>query len=162
MLLRAVVGAGAGVLAGAGFALTLEGFNRYCYLRPGRTGCGVPLPVFYPPVFALWMVVAGVLIWAGFRVARQEREWLATSTGSVLWAVLIVAVVWFKATYLDMYQEDGRRFLVVAAVVVPCVACAVAALAVGRAVKPLVADIAFASAGAAPSRSAPGGTHRVP
>ena len=133
MLLRTVVGAGAGVLAGAGFALTLEGFNRYCYLRPGRTGCGVPLPVFYPPVFALWMVAAGVLIWMGFRLARQEREWLTTSFGSVLWVVLIVTVVWFKAAYLDMYQEDGARFLLTAAVIVPSAAYAVAALVVGRA-----------------------------
>lgn len=132
MLLRAGVGAGAGVLAGAGFALTLEGVNRYCYLRPGRTGCGVSLPVLYPSTFALWMVVAGVLIWAGFRLTRQERGWLTTGIGSVLWVVLIVAVVWFKAAYLDMYQEDGARFLLTAAVIVPCAAYAVAALAAGR------------------------------
>ncbi|MET9232566.1 hypothetical protein [Lentzea sp. NPDC003310] len=133
MVSRTVVGAGAGVLAGAGFALTLEGFTRYCYLRPGRTGCGVSLPVFYPPVFATWMAVAGVLIWLGFRLVRQERGWLAAAGGSVLWAVLIVAVVWFKAAYLDMYQEDGRRFFVVAAVAVPCVAYAAAAGFAGRA-----------------------------
>ncbi|MGW6447672.1 hypothetical protein [Lentzea sp. NPDC055074] len=133
MVLRTAVGAVAGVLAGAGFALTLEGFTRYCYLRPGRTGCGVGLPVFYPPVFALWMVVAGVLIWAGFRMARQERGWLATGVGSVLWAVLIVAVVWFESAYLDLYQAEGVQFLKVAAVVVPCVAYAIAALAAGRA-----------------------------
>jgi hypothetical protein len=133
MLLRTVVGAVAGVLAGAGFALTLEGFSRYCYLRPGRVGCGVGLPVFYPPVFALWMVAAGVLIWVGFRVARQERGWLATSVGSVLWAVSIVAVVWLESTYLDLYQAEGVQFLMAAAVVVPCVAYAVAALAAGRA-----------------------------
>ncbi|WP_439663028.1 hypothetical protein ACSHWB_17225 [Lentzea sp. HUAS TT2] len=133
MLLRTAVGAVAGVLAGAGFALTLEGVSRYCYLRPGRTGCGVGLPVFYPPVFALWMVVAGVVIWAGFRVARQERGWLVTSAGSVLWAVLIVAAVWFESTFLDLYQADAVVFFMTAAVIVPCVAYAVAAVAAGRA-----------------------------
>ena len=133
MLLRTAVGAGAGALAGAGFALTLEGFTRHCHLRPGRTGCGVSLPVLYPPVFALWTVVAGVLIWVGFRLARQERGWLATGIGSVLWAVLIVGVVWFESAYLDLYQAEGVQFLLAAAVVVPGVAYAVSASAAGRA-----------------------------
>ncbi|SEP88986.1 hypothetical protein [Lentzea albida] len=122
MLSRTVVGAGAGILAGAGFALTLDGLTRYCYLRPGRSGCGLQGPVLYPPVFAFWMAVAGLLIWAGFRVVRQQRGWLATAIGSVLWVVLIVAVLWFRYTYLDLVQEDGHFFVLVAAVVVPCVA----------------------------------------
>ena len=79
------------------------------------------------------MVVAGVLIGVGFRVARQERGWLATSVGSVLWAVSIVAVVRLESTYLDLYQAEGVQFLMAAAVVVPCVAYAVAALTAGRA-----------------------------
>jgi hypothetical protein len=133
MVLRTVVGSGAGVVAGLGFAFTLDGLNRYCHLQPGRTGCGVSPPLLYPPVFALWMTVAGLLICVGFRLARQERGWLVVSVGSPLWAVLIVAVVWFKATRLEMYQADGALFLMAASVVVPCVAYAVAAVVAGRA-----------------------------
>lgn len=124
MLSRTVVGAGAGILVGAGFALTLDGLTRYCYLRPGRSGCGLQGPLLYPPFFAFWMTVAGLLIWVGFRVVRQERGWLATSIGSLLWVVLLVAVLWFRYTYLDLLQEDGHLFVLGAAVLVPGVAYA--------------------------------------
>ncbi|USX49538.1 hypothetical protein [Lentzea sp. HUAS12] len=122
MLSRTVVGACAGAVAGAGVALTLEALTRYCYLRPGRTGCGDSQLLALPLTFGAWMVIAGVLIWAGFRVARQERGWLATSIGGVLWVVLLLAVLWLRYTYLDLVQEDGDFFVLGAAVVVPCVA----------------------------------------
>lgn len=122
MLSRTVVGACAGALAGAGVALTLDALTKYCYPRPGRTGCGDSQLLALPLTFAVWMVVAGVLIWAGFRVARQERGWVATAIGSVLWAVLLVAVLWFRYTYLELAEEDGHLFVLGAAVVVPCVA----------------------------------------
>jgi hypothetical protein len=133
MLLRSVVGACAGALAGVGFALTLDGFRQYCYLRPGRTGCGDSGPMLYPPIFAFWMLVAGVLIYLGFRVARAERGWWATGLGSGLWVVLIVGVVWFKALFLDMPQEDGHLFLRQAVVIVSGVAYLAGALFAGRA-----------------------------
>ncbi|MFI6101760.1 hypothetical protein ACIA8G_39950 [Lentzea sp. NPDC051213] len=132
MLSRTVVGACAGALVGAGFALTLDGLRQYCYLRPGRTGCGDSSLLLLPPIFALWMLVAGALIYAGFRAARVDRGWSATGIGSGLWVVLIVAVVWFKTLFLDMYQEDGHRFLMTASVIVPCIAYAIAALCTGR------------------------------
>ncbi|MFD4673181.1 hypothetical protein ACFWNN_25900 [Lentzea sp. NPDC058450] len=133
MVLRTVVGAVAGAVAGTGFWLTLDGFTRYCYLSPGRTGCGAGLPLVYPPVFALWMVVAAALVLGGFRIGRQERGWLATGIGSGLWLALIVAVVWVEIGLLEIYPEDRRLFLAAAAVAVPCVAYAVATSAAGRA-----------------------------
>jgi hypothetical protein len=133
MVLRGVVGACAGVVAGVGFAATLEGWTGYCYLSVGRTGCGDSYPLVYASIFVFWMLVAGLLIWAGFRLARAERGWWATGIGSGLWVVLIVGVVWFKTLFLDMYQEDGHLFLMQASVVTPCLAYLVAALTVGRA-----------------------------
>ncbi|GLY51965.1 hypothetical protein [Lentzea sp. NBRC 102530] len=133
MVLRTVVGAVAGAVAGTGFFLTLDGFSRYCYLRPGRTGCGVTLPLLHPPVFAFWMVVAAAVILAGFRVGRQERGWVATGIGSGLWLVLIVAVVWFEIGCLEVHPEDRHLVLGVTAVVVPCVAYAVATSSAGQA-----------------------------
>ena len=130
---RSVVGACAGALAGTGLALTLDGFRQYCYLKPGRTGCGVSGPMLLPPIIAFWMLAAGVLIYAGFRMRRMDRGWWATGIGSGLWLVLIVGVVWYKAVYLDMWQEDGHVFLRTAAVITACAAYLTAALFVGRA-----------------------------
>src|SRR5690349_5359468 len=107
MVLRSVVGACAGTVVGAGFAATLQGWNGYCYLAVGRTGCGDSYPLVYASIFAFWMLVAGGLLWAGFRMTRAERSWSATGWGSGLWVVLIVGVVWFKAVFLEMYQEEG-------------------------------------------------------
>ncbi|NKE56442.1 hypothetical protein FXN61_06190 [Lentzea sp. PSKA42] len=132
MLLRSVVGACAGALVGIGFAFTIDGLRQYCYLRPGRTGCGDSSPLLLPPIFVFWMLVAGVLIYTGFRLARMTRGWWATGVGSGLWVVLIVAVVWFKALFLDMYQEDGHLFLLNAAVITSCVAYAIATSCTGR------------------------------
>lgn len=133
MLLRSVVGACAGALAGLGFALTLDWHREYCWLKVGVTGCGDSGLWLYLPLFVFWMLVAGLLIHLGFRLARAERGWWATGLGSGLWVVLIVGVVWFKIMFLEMYQEDGHLFLMKAAVIVPCVAYLAAALFVGRA-----------------------------
>jgi hypothetical protein len=133
MVLRTGAGACAGALAGLGFALTADWHRQYCYLKPGRTGCGDSSPLLLPPIFGFWMLVAGVVIYLGFRLARAERGWWATGLGSGLWFVLIVGVVWFKTLFLDMVQEDGHLFLMQAAVIVSCVAYAAAALFVGRA-----------------------------
>ncbi|MET9633593.1 hypothetical protein ABZX92_39655 [Lentzea sp. NPDC006480] len=133
MVLRGVVGAFAGVVAGGGFAATLEGWNGYCYLSVGRTGCGDSYPLIYASIFVFWMLVAGGLLHAGFRMACAEHSWSATGLGSGLWVVLIVGVVWFKAMFLEMYQEDGDLFLLQAAVVTAGAGFLVAALAVGRA-----------------------------
>jgi hypothetical protein len=133
MLMRTVVGACAGAFAGIGLTLTFDGLGRYCYLAVGRTGCGDSGVLLLPLIFAFWTLVAGVLIWAGFRLGRVARGWWTTGMGSGLWAVLVVAVGWFKALYLDMPQEDGNSFLMTATAVTACVAYAIAALSVGRA-----------------------------
>lgn len=133
MVLRTVVGACAGVIAGLGFAATLEGWTGYCYLSVGRAGCGDSYPLIYAAIFVFWMLVAGALIYAGFRMARAERSWSATGLGSGLWVVLIVGVVWFKAMFLEMYHDESSIFLMQAAVVTAGLAYLVAALAVGRA-----------------------------
>jgi len=127
------VGACGGLVAGGGFAATLEAWNGYCYLSVGRTGCGDSYPLIYASIFVFWMLVAGCLLYAGFRMARAERSWPATGLGSGLWVVLIVGVFWFKAMFLEMYQEDGHLFVMQAVVVTACAAYLVAALAVGRA-----------------------------
>ncbi|MEU0884975.1 hypothetical protein ABZ345_40820 [Lentzea sp. NPDC005914] len=132
MVLRSVVGACAGALAGGGFAATIEGWSGYCYLAVGRTGCGDSYPLVYALIFVVWMLVAGGLIHAGFRMARAERSWWAAGVGSGLWVGLIVGVVWFKAVFLEMYQAEGALFLMQSAVVTCCVAYLVAALVVGR------------------------------
>lgn len=133
MLSRGVVGACAGALAGIGFSLTADWHRNYCYLAVGRTGCGDSSTLLLPVFFGFWMLVAGVLIYLGFRLARAERGWLATGIGSGLWVVLIVGVVWFKIMFLDMYQEDGHLFLMQAAAIAACVAYLAAALFTGRA-----------------------------
>jgi hypothetical protein len=119
MLLRTVVGACAGALAGTGFALTVDWHRQYCYLSVGRTGCGDSGVLLLPLLFVFWLLVAGGLIYAGI--------------GSGLWVVLLVAVVWFKTFFLDLPQEDGHLFLMQAAVITAGVAYLIAAVTVGRA-----------------------------
>ncbi|KJK42484.1 hypothetical protein UK23_37025 [Lentzea aerocolonigenes] len=127
------MGVCAGLLAGGGFAATLEGWTWYCYPPAGHTGCGDSYPLVYALVFVFWMLVAGGLLHAGFRMARAERSWSATGVGSGLWVVLIVGVVWFKAMFLEMYHDESALFLMEAEVVTAGVAYLVAALTVGRA-----------------------------
>ncbi|MFJ5987192.1 hypothetical protein [Lentzea sp. NPDC092896] len=133
MLSRTALGAVVGTVVGAGFLLTLETLTRYCNGGPGRAGCGSGFPLTVGPVFAFWMVVAGVLIHLGFRVVRTERGWWVAGTGSALWLLLFVGVVFFRTFQVDMYQEDVHRFMATMYVVVPCVAYGVAALCAGRA-----------------------------
>lgn len=133
MLLRTVVGACAGALAGIGLTLTFDWFRQYCYLAVGRTGCGRSGVMLLPVIFACWMLVASVLIYVGFRLGRVARGLWATGIGSGLWAVLFVALVWLRALYLDLPQEDGNSFLMTATVCAACGAYAIAALFVGRA-----------------------------
>ncbi|MGW4211484.1 hypothetical protein ACWEIJ_26055 [Lentzea sp. NPDC004789] len=133
MLLRTVVGACAGALAAIGWALTLEGLTRYCYLRPGRTGCGQSSVLLYPLTFSFWMLAAAVLVYAGHRVLRAERGWWAAGAGSGLWFVLVLAVLYLRAYHLgEVYQEEVHDFLRTGYLVTACAAYAVAALAVGR------------------------------
>lgn len=133
MLLRTVVGACAGALAGIGLALTFDWLRQYCYLAVGRTGCGDSGVLLFPLIFGFWILVAGVLLYVGFRLARVAHGSWAAGIGSALWAVLLVGVVWFRALYLDLPQEDGNSFQMTATVVVACVAYLLAALFVGRA-----------------------------
>lgn len=132
MLLRGLVGACAGFLAGVGFALTLDGFDQYCNLHPGQTGCGGGIVLILPLMFAWWMLVAGALIHGGFRLARVTRGWQAAGIGSALWLPLVVVVVSFKSLFVDLHPDDLRPFVLNAAVVTSCVAYAVAALCIGR------------------------------
>ena len=133
MLLRSVVGACAGAVAGVGLALTFDGLRRSCYVSTSRLGCGRSGPLLFAPILVFWMLLAGALIYAGFRMGRMARGWLVTGIGSGLWAVLIVAVIWFKALFLDMVQDDGHLFAMQAVVVASCVAYLAAALFAGRA-----------------------------
>ncbi|MEU3648981.1 hypothetical protein AB0E59_36790 [Lentzea sp. NPDC034063] len=133
MLSRTALGAVVGTVVGAGFLLTLDTLTRYCNGGPGRAGCGSGFPLTVGPVFAFWMVVAGVLVHLGFRVTRTERGWWVAGAGSGLWLLLFVGVVFFRTFQVDMYQEDVHRFMATMYVVVPCVAYGVAALGVGRA-----------------------------
>ncbi len=133
MLLRAVVGACAGAVAGTGFALTLDGLRRYCHFWLSRALCVEPSPLLLPLIIVFWMLVAGVLIYAGFRMSRVARGWWVTGFGSALWVVLAVAAVWFQPLYLDLRQGGAHLFLMAAAVITAGAAYPVAALAVGRA-----------------------------
>ncbi|MEV6243825.1 hypothetical protein [Lentzea sp. NPDC051838] len=133
MVLRSVVGACAGALAGGGFVLTIEGFNQYCRSWPGNAGCGDAGVFLVLPMIAFWMLVAGVLIYAGFRLARAERGWWTAAAGSALWIVLVVVVMWFRISYVDLGPGDRQLFFVAAAVVTAGVSYLLAALSVGRA-----------------------------
>jgi hypothetical protein len=132
MLLRGLVGASAGFLAGVGFALTLSGFRDYCDSEPLPIGCGGLFLLVLPLVFACWMLVAGALIHAGFRLGRVTRGWQAAGIGSALWLPMVVVVASVGRVLLDVHPNDGRLYVLNSAVITSCVAYAVAALWIGR------------------------------
>ena len=133
MLLRTVVGAVAGTMAGLGFVMSLEALTRYCNGGPGRTGCGTPFALTFGLGFALWMVAAAILVHLGFRLLRMERGWWVAGIGSGLWFVLLLAVVYLRIFHTDgMYQEEGRQFLVTGYLTAAGAAYAIAALCTGR------------------------------
>ncbi|MGW4211481.1 hypothetical protein ACWEIJ_26040 [Lentzea sp. NPDC004789] len=127
MLLRTVVGVCAGALAATGWALTLDALPKYCHLKPGRIGCGRSSVLLLPLTFSIWMLVAGLLVWAGYRVLRAERGWRAAGIGSGLWFVLVLAVIYLS----DPQQGQVRDFLRTGYLVTACAAYAVAALFTG-------------------------------
>ncbi|MBM7858194.1 hypothetical protein [Lentzea nigeriaca] len=133
MVLRTVVGAVAGLLAGAGFMLTLYLSSEYCNAGPVRTGCGAVYPLTFGLIFSIWMVLAAALIYVGFRVTREKRWWWAAGIGSGLWLALFVGVmyVWYFRMH-GMYRDDVDRFLVSTYLITACVSYAVAALCTGR------------------------------
>lgn len=128
MLVRTAVGAIAGAVVGGGFFLNLALLTRYCSAGLRRTACGEVFPMLIPPMFAFWMFVAGVLIALGFRVRREARGWWATGIGSGLWVAVIVPLA-----YSGLLGKHGwPQFVEVVAVLVPCVAYALAALCTSR------------------------------
>ncbi|GHH55094.1 hypothetical protein [Lentzea cavernae] len=131
MLLRAVVGAVTGAVAGGGFLVTLTLTTRYCNGGPSRALCGELLLVF-PLQFLFWSVVAGMLLAAGFRFLRQRRGWYAAGAAPVLWVLLLVATYYVIYEHLDLYQAERGPVITTAMVITACVAHAVAALAAGR------------------------------
>ncbi|HUQ60395.1 hypothetical protein [Lentzea sp.] len=131
MLLRTVVGAVAGAVAGAGFLSTSGVAVRYCNGGPGRAGCGGFL-VLVPPNLVLWIFVAGAAVLAGFRFLRQRHGWWVTGVGGALWILLVVAVYHVTYTYLDLYQAERGPVISAATVVAASLAFAVAALCIGR------------------------------
>lgn len=119
MLLRTAVGALAGAVVGAGFVLTL-------HLLPSRADI-IVIAMAIPVLFAFWTVVAGVLIAGGFRLGGQDRGWWATGAGSGVWVVVIVSLVFGGA-----FSKHSDLPFEPVAVLVPCVAFAIAALCTGR------------------------------
>ncbi|RDI31165.1 hypothetical protein [Lentzea flaviverrucosa] len=130
MLLRAVVGAVAGAMAGAGLLLTVYAFAWYCD-EPGRTGCGGAVLLLFPSFLLSWMFLAAVLITSGFRLGCLERGWWTAAIGSGLWVVLGLSALYVDASYLYLYREDDLRFKAYAAVIVPCLAYTIASLGTG-------------------------------
>jgi len=128
MLLRTVVGAVAGAVAGVGFLFTLGLMVRYCN---GRGGCGA-LPVMVPPNLVFWVFVAGAAVLAGFRLLRQRHGWWVMGAGGALWVVLVVAVYYVTYAYLDLYQAERGPVVSAATVIGASLAYAVAALCIGR------------------------------
>lgn len=132
MIVRTVVGAVAGLLAGAGFLLTLYTSAEYCNAGPGRTGCGAGYPLTFGLIFSTWMVLAAALIHVGFRVTREKRWWWAAGIGSSLWFALFVGVMYVLVVPMHgMYRDDVDRFLVSAYLITACVGYAVGALCTG-------------------------------
>ncbi|NGY59295.1 hypothetical protein G7043_10205 [Lentzea sp. NEAU-D13] len=132
MLLRTVVGAVAGTLAGIGFVASLEALTRYCYEGPGRRGCGTPPVQTFGLGFSLWMIVAAALVYTGFRLLRMERGWWVAGIGSGLWFVLILAVIYLRMNADGMYQEEGHEFLAAGYLAAAGASYAIAALCTGR------------------------------
>ncbi|MFS8104318.1 hypothetical protein LFM09_45150 [Lentzea alba] len=133
MLMRTAVGAVVGTVVGGGFLLTLSVFTRWCNGGPFRTGCGGGFSLTFGPIFSFWLVVAGVLIYAGFRVTRAERWWWVIGIGGGLWFVLFLALIYVRMFHVDnMVQADVHDFMATAYVILPCAAFAVAALCTGR------------------------------
>ncbi|SDN21449.1 hypothetical protein SAMN04488074_14014 [Lentzea albidocapillata subsp. violacea] len=130
MLLRAVVGAVAGAMAGAGLLLAVYTFAWFCD-GPGRTECGVAALVLLPSFFFFWMFVACVLITFGFRLGYQEGGGRTAGIGSGLWVVLGLAVLYVEAAYFHLHGQDDLRFVAYATVIVPCVAYTIASLGTG-------------------------------
>ncbi len=120
MVVRTVVGAVTGAVVGAGFLVTLHEL-------PAR-GPGYLVFAAIPVLFAFWVFVAGVLIAGGFRLGRQERGWWVTGIGSGLWVVVIVSLVLARTFSKHAYPQ----LFEVVAIVVPCVAYALAALFTSR------------------------------
>ncbi len=135
MLSRTVVGAGAGGLAGVGLALTLDGLKWYCRDRPGPTVCDYADPLLLSLIFSFWVLVAGVLVHVGSRWGHLPRGWRVAMLGGGLWITLTAPVVWFRTAYLDAVPADGHslpkvyghNFMMVASVIMACVAYAAAA-----------------------------------
>jgi MFS family permease len=134
MLSRTAVGASAGALAAIGWALTLDALPKYCYLKPGRIGCGRSSVLLLPLTFSFWMLVGGALVYAGYRVLRVERGWWAAGIGSGLWFVLVLAVISIPSFYTEnTNQEEVHEFFRTAYLVTACVSYGITALFVGRA-----------------------------
>jgi peptidoglycan/LPS O-acetylase OafA/YrhL len=132
MLLRAVLGAVTGAVAGFGFLSTMTLMIRYCDGGPSRTGCREVL-LLIPLQFLFWVAVAGMLVVAGFRFLRQRHGGWVVGIAPVLWVVLVFAASYAMHEYLDLYQAERGPFLMVALVITACVAYAIAALGAGRA-----------------------------
>lgn len=131
MLLRTVVGAVAGTLAGIGFVASLEALTRYCYDGPGRRGCGASPAQTFGLGFSLWMAVAAALVYVGFRLLRLERGWWVVGIGGGLWFVLIQAVIYVRTNTDGMYQEEGHEFLAAGYLAAAGASYAIAALCTG-------------------------------
>ena len=116
-----------GTVVGGGFVLTLKVFTRWCNGGLTRTGCGAGYPMTVGPMFVFWTVVAGVLIYAGFRVSRTERAWWAAGIGGGVWVVLLLSFL-----YGGMFSKHSDIPFVPVALLVPCSAYAIAALCLGR------------------------------
>ncbi|MDX3658392.1 hypothetical protein PV646_13875 [Streptomyces sp. ID05-26A] len=132
MLLRTVLGAVTGAIAGFGFLFTLTLTARYCNGGPRRALCGEALLLQYPLQYLFWVAVAGVLLVAGFRFLRQRRGWWVAGIAAVSWLVLVLAVGYVVYEYLDLYQAERGPVLVTAALSAAGVSYTLAALCVGR------------------------------
>jgi hypothetical protein len=132
MLLRTVVGAVAGTMAGLGFVMSLDALTQYCYAGPGRRGCGTPSALTFGLGFSLWMVVAAALVYTGYRLLRVERGWWVAGIGSGLWFVLVLAVIYLRMNTEGMYQEEAHEFLATGYLTAAGAAYAIAALCTSR------------------------------
>lgn len=131
MVVRTAVGAGAGLAAGWGWVLTLDGFSSYCVPGAGRTGCGEPL-AWFGLSFLVSLVVAGALVAAGFLVARQRRGWTVVGIGTLAWFVLLVSVVLVRLFVpMDLDRDEAASLMENACLITACGSYALAALCTG-------------------------------
>lgn len=115
-MIRALLGAAAGLLAGIGLHLTWSELTPgRCVDDPGDRYCLVWVVLVLPSFAAACAVAAGALLAGALRLLKQPRAWSASGLGCAFWLLM-----WIVAGSLGLLGRPAD------AIIVPFVAYALA------------------------------------